>query len=213
MATKTRTDNEPSTTMPIGTDADTQPRGLKDAASGVADEAGRTLETTAARSMTQVGDTLHQVADAVRQSSETLQAEQPQAGRFMATAADKLHEVATFISDREPTQLVGDAQQVARRQPGLVVGGGLLAGLLIGRALRSAGARPQDETAGQDWYAAGYEGASGQGATSRSGVSSGYGTGYGKSYDQSTASGARRGNGSGHLTGVMANGGTGPTEG
>jgi len=213
MATNTRTDNESSTATASDLGADVQPMGLKDAAGGVADEAGRTLETTAARSMSQVGDTLHQVADAVRQSSETLQTEQPQVGRLMATAADKLHDVATFISDREPTQLVGDAQQVARRQPGVVVGGGLLAGLLIGRALRSAGAQPaSDLTAHPGWYSAGYPG-TGERAASRSGVSSGYGTGYGASYDQATSSGTRRGNGSGHMTGVMANGGTEPAEG
>lgn len=211
MATKTRTDNESTSEIPTESGADVQPKGLKDAASGVVDEASRTLETTTAHTMSQLGDALHQVADAVRQSSETLQTDQPQVGGFMATAADKLHEVATFVSDREPSRLIGDAQQVARRQPGVIVGGGLLAGLLIGRALRSAGAQPTDPTPGQDWYAA-YRGTGEQGS-SRSGVSSGYGTGYGSSYDQSTSSGARRGNGSGHLTGVMSNGGTERTEG
>jgi hypothetical protein len=90
-----------------------------------------------------------------------------------------------------------------------VIAGGLIAGLLIGRALRSAGAQPSaSETDGQDWYSAGYPGR----AESRSGVSSGYGTGFGASYDQATSSGARRGNGSGHLTGVMASG-SDPAEG
>jgi hypothetical protein len=211
MATKTRSDDESATTaMPTGSVGDAEPKGLKDAASGVADEAGRTLQTTAARSMSQVGDTLHQVADAVRQSSETLQTEQPQVGRFITTAADKLDEAATFLSDREPTQLLDDAQQLARRQPGVVIAGGLIAGLLIGRALRSAGGQPSARgTDSHDWYSAGYPGSSG----SRSGVSSGYGTGYGASYDQATSGGARRGDGSGHLTGVMASGGSDLAEG
>jgi hypothetical protein len=124
-------------------------------------------------------------------------------GRFISTAADKLDEAATFVSDREPSQLLDDAQQVARRQPGVVIAGGLIAGLLIGRALRSAGGQPTPSaTESQDWYSAGYMGR----AEGRSGVSSGYGTGYGASYDQATSSGARRGNGSGHLTGVMSSG-------
>jgi hypothetical protein len=204
MATKTRSDTESATTaMPTESGGDTEPKGLKDAASGVADEAGRTLQTTAARSMSQIGDTLHQVADAIRQSSETLETEQPQVGRFISTAADKLDEAATFVSDREPSQLLDDTQQLARRQPGVVIAGGLIAGLLIGRALRSAGGqRSPSATESADWYSAGYPGR----AESRSGVSSGYGTGYGASYDQATSSGARRGNGSGHLTGVTSSG-------
>jgi hypothetical protein len=213
MTTKIGSDKGSSTPFPTGTQ-DVEPKGLKDAASGVADEATRTLETTAARGMSQVGDVLHQVADAVRQSSETLQTEQPQVGRFIATAADKLDEAATFVSDREPTTLMSDAQDIARRQPALVIGGGLVAGLLIGRALKSAGSQPETGTsAGQDWYAAGYSGRAGDQMRDRTGVSSGYGTGYGASYDQSGRSGAERGDGSGHLVGVMSNGGSDPAEG
>ena len=191
------------------TGSDTQAMGLKDAATGVADEAGRTIESTAARGMSQAGDVLHKVAEAVRQSSETLQEEQPQVGRFISSAADKLDEAASFISDKEPTQLLEDSQQLARRQPVLVIGGGLVAGLLIGRALRSAGGQTGGGSqASSDWYGAGY-----QGSPHRSGVSSGYGTGYGASYDQSNLSGSRQGNGSGHLTGVMSDGGSDPAEG
>jgi hypothetical protein len=164
--------------------------------------------------MSQVGDVLHQVADAIRQSSETLQAEQPQVGRFISTAADKLDEAATFVSDREPSRLMADAQDIARRQPALVIGGGLVAGLLIGRAFKSAGSQAETGTAdGQDWYAAGYSGTTGDPTRERSGVSNGYGTGYGASYDQAANSGTGRGDGSGHLVGVMSNGGSDPAEG
>jgi len=199
--------------MPTDTGSDAQPKGLKDAATGVADEAGRTLETTAARSMSQVGDVLHQVAAAVRQSSESLQADQPQVGRFISTAADKLDEAATFVSDREPTELVGEAQQVARRQPALVIGGGLIAGLLIGRALRSAGMEPRGDSANEDWYAAGYQGRTSDRGRGLSDASSRYGAEYGASYDRSSASGTQRGNGSGHSTGALADGGSDPGEG
>ena len=109
--------------------------------------------------------------------------------------------------------MLADAQDVARRQPALVIGGGLVAGLLIGRALKSAGSQPATSTAaGQDWYAAGYSG-SGDQIRGRTGASSGYGTGYGASYDQAGKSGSARGDGSGHLIGVMSNGGSDPAEG
>ena len=213
MTTKTATDKASSDATPSATEGQGEPKGLKDAASGVADEAGRTLETSAARGMSQVGDVLHQVADAVRQGSDSLQTDQPQIGRFISSAADKLDEAATFVSDREPSQVVADAQQVARRQPALVIGGGLVAGLLIGRALKSAGSQPgSGATTGQDWYSDGYSGSSTDPSGSRSGVSSGYGTGYGASYDQANSSGTGRGDGPGHLVGVMSNGGSNTAE-
>ena len=213
MTTKTGMDNGSPAAIPTDPATDVEPKGLKDAATGVADEAGRTLEATAARGMAQVGDVLHQVADAVRQSSESLETDQPQIGRFISTAADKLDEAATFVADREPTRLMADAQEMAKRQPALVIGGGLVVGLLIGRALRSAGQPTAGATDGQDWYSAGRQGSRDDAARERSGVSSGYGTGYGASYDQANNSGAGRGDGSGHLVGVMSNGGSDPAEG
>ena len=189
--------------------SDVQPKGLKDAATGVADEAGRTLEVTTTRTMSQVGDVLHQVADAVRQSSESLKAERPEVGRFISTAADKLDEAATFVSQRQPTELVDEAQQLARRQPALVIGGGLVAGLLIGRVLRSAGGQPASgATTDQDWYAAGYPGSTSNSTRGMSDVSSGYGTGYGASYDQANASGSQHGNGSTNVKGASSESGS-----
>jgi hypothetical protein len=94
------------------------------------------------------------------------------------------------------------------------MGGGLVAGLLIGRSLRNAGGQPGPATEnGQDWYATGYRPGRADRARGGSDVSSGYGTGYGASYDQAASSGTRRGNGSGQLTGSMSNADSDPAEG
>jgi hypothetical protein len=179
---------------------------LKDAAAGVADEAGRTIEKSAARGMSQVGDTLHQVADAIRQGSASLETEQPQIGGLIGTAANKIDEAATYVTDREPMELMDGAQAFARRQPALIIGGGLVAGLLLGRALRSASGQGPADASRQDWYGAGYRQSSARPATGTSRVSSGYGTGYGASYDQAaTATSGRRGTGS-VTSGAAANG-------
>jgi hypothetical protein len=207
MATKTQ-EGKPAT-MPAS-DGAGQPEAtaLKDAAAGVADEAGRTIEKSAARGMSQVGDTLHQVADAVRQSSTSLESEQPQIGRLIETAANKIDEAATYVTDREPMELMDGAQAFARRQPALIIGGGLVAGLLLGRALRSASGQAPVDSSGQDWYGAGHQRSSARSASGTSRVSSGYGTGYGASYDQAaTATSGRRGNGS-LASGSTANGGS-----
>jgi len=160
-----------------------QPRTVTDAASGVAGEAGRTIEKSAAQGMTQVSETLRQVAEAARQASQNLQTQQPQIGRFMSTGADKLDEAASYVSEHEPRELIDEAQTMARRQPAVVIAGGLIAGLVLGRVLRTAGSSATDnQGSGRDWYSRGYNGSTGSVGTS--GVSSGYGTGYGASYDR-----------------------------
>jgi hypothetical protein len=166
---------------------------LKETASGVADEAAQTVEATAARGMSQAGEILHQVAKAVRDSSTDLQTEQPQIARVMSTAAEKLDEAATYVSDRQPRELMDTAQDTARRQPVLVIGGGLLAGLVLGRVLRSA-STGGSSSGSRAWYGEGYSGSGGSTAgrstSGRTGAASGYGTGQGASYDRSsTASG------------------------
>jgi len=182
MTTRTRT-NDTSSMKDSGTTQ--QGTTLTDAATGVASEAGRTLESTAAQGMTKAGDTLRQIANAARQASQNLEMEQPQIGRLVSTAADKIDEAATYVTDHEPRQMMDQAQTVARRQPALVVVGGLLTGLVLGRVLRTAGGQTTGQGAyGQDWYAEGYP--SGSGSAGTSGVSAGYGTGYGKSYDRAT---------------------------
>jgi len=167
---------------------------LTDAASNVAGEAGRTVEQTAAEGMSQVSEVLHQVADAARQAGEGLQSEQPQIGRMITTGVEKIDEAASYVAAHRPRELMDGAQSFARSQPALVIGGGLLAGLVLGRVLRSAGSQQWDSrTNGQDWYQSGYRGGpgyrSGASSLASSGVSSGYGTGYGTTYDRSASDG------------------------
>jgi hypothetical protein len=217
MTTRTQTDKSlgtPATTTDAGR---SEPTGVKDAAAGVADEAGRTIEQRAAVGMSQVGDTLHQVARAVRDSSDSLQAEQPQVGRLVSTAADKLDEFATYVEDREPREILDNTQSFARRQPAVVIAGGLAAGLLIGRLLRSAGSQSgQQGSTANDWYGAGYQNpdeASSYRRSGTTGVSSGYGTGYGATHDRgsgdvsrpsgtSSSLGSRQGQGNGSTAGT-----------
>jgi len=189
MTTRTRLNDTSSTTSGTG---GTESTSLSDAASNVAGEAGKTIEQTAADSMSQVSDVLHQVADAVRQASQNLQTDQPQVGRFISAGADKLDEAASYVGQRRPTEIMDGAQSFARRQPAVVIGGGLVAGLLLGRVLRNAGGQSwqgsQGSQGGQDWYGSSYQGTTGSvgttGSLGTTGVSSGYGTGYGATYDQ-----------------------------
>ena len=186
----TRTQSDKSTKSAGSAAGTAEGSKLKETASGVADEAAQTVEATAARGMSQAGEVLHQVASAVRDTG--MQTEQPQIARVMATAAEKLDEAATYVSEREPRELIDTAQDTARRQPILVIGGGLLAGVVLGRVLRSAGMGAPTSTS-RSWYGEGHSNGNPsptrRPTSDRIGAASGYGTGFGASYDRaSTAS-------------------------
>jgi len=121
---------------------------LQDAASGIADEASRTAEVTASRGMDQAADMLEQVAQSFRSAQSDLRSQQPQVASVMDTALRQVDSAAAYLREHEPADILGRAQSIARQQPALVIGGGLVIGLMLGRVLRTA-ATPQQQ--GSDW--------------------------------------------------------------
>lgn len=121
---------------------------LQDAASGLIDQAGRTAETQASRTMTKAGETLDQVARAVREAGSGLRGERPEIAEFADTAAGRVEDAAQYLRVHDAGELIDEATRFARQQPVLVVGGALLAGLAIGRLLKSSTAMGSGVRAG-----------------------------------------------------------------
>ena len=146
------------------------PQRLADAAGDIAGQATSVAEQRASSAMTQVGDTIQQVARAVRNTGEQLRSDQPQLAGLADTAAEQAEHAAQFLREHDARDVLDEVQDFARRQPAVIVGAGLALGLLVGRAIKSAGpSRPN-----------GYEGArrhSGNGRAADD--TSGYGAGYG----------------------------------
>jgi len=113
---------------------------IKEAAEGVAHEAGRAAETKASQTMTQLGDTLEQVARAVRDAGEGMRGERPEIAGVADTAADKVERASDYLREHDAREALDAAQDFARRQPLAVAAGGLALGLVVGRVLRTAGA-------------------------------------------------------------------------
>jgi ElaB/YqjD/DUF883 family membrane-anchored ribosome-binding protein len=174
---------------------------LQEAASGVAEEAGRTAEVTASRTMDRAADALDQLTEAVRGATSELREQQPQLANVMDTAVQQVDKASTYLRQHEPREIMDTFQQTARQQPALVIGGGLALGLVLGRLLRSAssgqgGDRYQGSGYGYQGsgYGSGYQGggyASGSGTDYRTpgyggtGTADAYGTGgqgYGTGY-------------------------------
>jgi hypothetical protein len=132
--------------------------------------------------MTQVGDTLEQLAQAVRGAGDNLRSEQPQLAGFVDTAAQQVDRAASYLRDHDAGEVIGGVQDFARRQPAVVVGAGLALGLLVGRALKSANV-PTRSTYGEsgDWrrgsrYVGGSYGDNSYGTSSDYEATGGYGT-------------------------------------
>jgi ElaB/YqjD/DUF883 family membrane-anchored ribosome-binding protein len=111
---------------------------LQEAAGGLLDQAGRTAESQASRTMTRAGETLDQVARAVREAGSGLRGERPEIAEFADTAAVRVEEAASYLRVHDASEVLDEATRFARQQPVLVVGGALLAGLAIGRLLKSS---------------------------------------------------------------------------
>ena len=111
---------------------------VQEVASDLVDQAGRTAGAQASRTMTQAGDTLQHVAEVVREAGQELHTERPEFANVADTAANQVERLAGYLRSHDATDAWNDTSDAARRQPALVIGGALLAGLALGRFLRTA---------------------------------------------------------------------------
>lgn len=136
---------------------------LGQAAGDLIDQAGQTAEVQVSSVMAKAGDTLSQVAQAVRQSGEGMREQQPMIADVADTAAQRVEDVSLYLRQHDAREIMVTAEDFARRQPAVVLAGGLALGLAIGRFLKSAQAT----------------GGSSFGAGAQSGYGTYGGTGYG----------------------------------
>lgn len=102
---------------------------------------------------------LETVASSLRSASEQMPEETM--GRYMMQAATQVDNLATFLNNREVSEIVDEVEDFARRQPAVFIGGAFALGVLGARFLRSS--RHQLERDGhREWrsdsYSDGYMG-------------------------------------------------------
>jgi len=129
----------------------TNPSGdrLQDAASGVADRVADTAQQQVGTKVeSQLGrgaDVLGQVSQAIRQSGEQMRSDQPQIASFADTAAEQVDRASEYLRQTDFQGLVRGAEDFARRQPAVFLGGALALGLVASRFLKaspSGGSQP-----------------------------------------------------------------------
>jgi ElaB/YqjD/DUF883 family membrane-anchored ribosome-binding protein len=93
----------------------------------------------------QVGSTsqgLRRVAEQARQEGNDQQA------RLAEQAADRTDRLSTFLTEADGDRLLAEAEEFARRQPWVLAGAGLLAGVVLARAMKVSSRRRYDTRAG-----------------------------------------------------------------
>ena len=82
---------------------------------------------------------LGSVASAIRQASEHLRTENQTLATYADKAVDQIQLFADRMRDKDPAEMVRDAERFARRNPTAFVGGAFVLGLALARFLKSSG--------------------------------------------------------------------------
>ena len=126
-----------------GGSAREQIREVKDQVVG---QARSTLEQARNRASSSLGESKGQFADqfgtiaeALRRTTEHLRSEdQQRIAGITDTVARQVDQVANYLRDKDATAMRMDLENLARRQPALVLGGALILGLMGARFLKSS---------------------------------------------------------------------------
>jgi len=125
-----------------------------------------------------VVETINGLAEALRETGRNLsqRSDQPGVGAvspFIDEAAERLSQSADFLREKDISGLVSEAQQLARRQPGVFLGAMFAVGIAGARLLK--GAVGDDSGQSQSGSQGSTTGGSVGNSTSESGLGSGYG--------------------------------------
>lgn len=108
-------------------------------AAPVLDEAQQKAKSKLEQGKEQAADHLGRVSQALHKSGEELQqGDQKVAGEYTAQAADKLEQLSSHLRDSSVSQLVGEVEDFARREPTLFLSGAFVLGALGARFLKSS---------------------------------------------------------------------------
>jgi hypothetical protein len=99
----------------------------------------------AAQGLSAVSSSMRQMGDNLRQNDQTSGYAQ-----YVDQAAEQVDRFSGYLQDRDPRQIMSEAENWARRNPALVLGGAFALGLLASRFLKSGmGGQSQSSRSGQ----------------------------------------------------------------
>lgn len=129
---------------------------LKESTKSVANQVSHQAKSTVTEQKDQAVNQLHGVAEALRQTSEHLRRDnKTTVATYSNQVADQIDRMSGYLQDRNLNELMHDAEDFARRQPELFIGGAFTLGLLAARFMKSSSAGTQIQSAKN--YRAGYQ--------------------------------------------------------
>ena len=91
---------------------------------------------------TQAGEQVSSIAQALRRTGESLRGEGSEApARVTDAVAERAERVGGYLRDSDADRILGDVEDLARRQPWLVAAGGFVLGLFGSRFVKASSAR------------------------------------------------------------------------
>jgi hypothetical protein len=115
-----------------------QAANLTEQARDVASDAGEKMKTAVADQKSAGADYIGNVAEVVRRASYEFDSQLPQAGHYIRQAAAQINTVSDALRTRDISELAGDVQDFARKQPAAFFGAAVLAGFAAVRFFKSA---------------------------------------------------------------------------
>jgi hypothetical protein len=158
----------PDTSLPQSTTPEPHPtareqvRDLKDQAIGQARDTVRDARDRVASSLgdskNRVADQIGGVAQAFRQASGQFRSEdQARIAGLADSVASQVDQLAAYLRNRDGRAMMNDLDNLAHRQPALVIGGAFALGMLAARFLKSSERRELNANAGNGGFNSGYE--------------------------------------------------------
>jgi hypothetical protein len=132
----------------------------------VADQAQRTADVKLSSQKDQVASTLHTLAQTIREGGDRMGEDQPQVASLAGQAATKVDEASSYLRQHDLGDFMHEAEDFARREPLIFLGGAFASGFLAMRFLKAAspqrttrssdaGSRRSSYMGGRDWSAVG----------------------------------------------------------
>jgi len=113
-------------------------RKAESTASTVAEQAKQTAEVQLSSQKEQAASTLHTLAQTIRDGGQRMRDEQPQIASLADQAAGKVEQASSYIRDHEVRDFVREAENFARREPLIFLGGAFALGFLAARFLKAS---------------------------------------------------------------------------
>jgi hypothetical protein len=115
----------------------TQAGDLAASAKEMASDAGDKLRATVTEQKAVGADYVGNVANIIRRTAYEFDGEMPQAGHYIRKAASQLDNVSQALRNQDVSQIVGNVQDFARKQPTAFLGAAVLLGFATVRFLKS----------------------------------------------------------------------------